>query len=233
MTTSSDIANLPRGSVSTIPVYDPNATKTASNSVDADSLRTDFMRMLTAQLQYQDPLEPMQNSDFTNQLAQMNSLQEQQHIGDVLDKLLAAQTGGAAGALGQINQAVSYIGRQVVVPGRQMQAINGQGTVHFNLSDHASAQLTIYDGNGNVVKEISNQSYQAGDNEVAVALPDGLYRFAVTLDGDSAGEGVTVTPMEAGIVTGVSKDSKNQVVLSMNGHTVPLDQIVRVEMVNL
>ncbi|MBF0123818.1 MAG: hypothetical protein HQL60_00620 [Magnetococcales bacterium] len=233
MTTSSDIANLSRGSISSIPLYDPNAANSASSSNSADSLRNDFLRMLTAQLQYQDPLEPVQNSEFTNQLAQMNSLQEQQHIGEVLEKLLAIQTGGGAGALGQINQAVSYIGRQVVVPGRQMLAINGQGTINFNLSDDASAHLTIFDSRGGVVKEIESQSYRAGDNQVAVALPDGLYSFSVTPDGASVDNPVTITHLESGIVTGVSKDSKNQVVLAMNGHNVALDQILRVEMANL
>jgi hypothetical protein len=81
------------------------------------------------------------------------------------------------------------------------------------------------------------RGYQAGDNRVLVndaanglKLADGDYTFSVITDA-AVGGNLAVTPLTYGLVTGVSKNSQNQVVLSVNGHDVTLDQILRVEQV--
>ena len=89
-------------------------TSTSGNRTDGlakapDALgRDDFLNMLVTQLQYQDPLNPMDSTDFTAQLAQFSSLEQLTNMSDQLKNLAAAQT-----ALNN-SQAVSYIGRTVL-----------------------------------------------------------------------------------------------------------------------
>ena len=66
----------------------------------------DFLRILTTQLNYQDPLKPMDNTEFVAQLAQFTSLQENQQTNDKLDNLLNIQSA---------TQSVGLIGRTVDV----------------------------------------------------------------------------------------------------------------------
>ena len=66
----------------------------------------DFLRILTTQLNYQDPLKPMDNTAFVAQLAQFTSLQENQQTNDKLDNLLNIQSAA---------QSVGLIGRTVDV----------------------------------------------------------------------------------------------------------------------
>lgn len=64
----------------------------------------DFLKVLLAQLQFQDPLEPLDNNEFIAQFAQLTSLEQTQQLNDKLDTLLAVQYGG---------QAINLIGKSL------------------------------------------------------------------------------------------------------------------------
>ncbi|NBT82097.1 MAG: hypothetical protein EBT56_10810 [Betaproteobacteria bacterium] len=68
------------GNLGSIPRYDPataNQVKTSNTSIGstAEEIQNNFMKMLVAQMQNQNPLNPMDNAEFTSQLAQMSQLQ--------------------------------------------------------------------------------------------------------------------------------------------------------------
>ncbi len=222
---SVDQSGMTSGLLSSIPVYNPNATTTTTKKQDANALSMDCLKMLTAQLQYQEPMEPMQNSEFTGQLAAMSSLSQQEQSNKLLQQLLSAQT------VGQVNQAVGYIGRGVVVAGNNMTVNNGSGKLQFNLSNSTAVKIRIMDQSGQMVKEIDPSNYAAGDNTLQITdLPNGKYLFSVIPN--SMTDTTTVTPLEYGVVTSVSKDSNNNVTLSLNNHDVLLENVRRVEQVS-
>lgn len=100
----------------------------------------DFLRILTTQLNYQDPLKPMDNTEFVAQLAQFTSLQENQQTNDKLDNLLTIQSA---------TQSVGLIGRTVDVSasgGKQTGQVAGldfsSGTPQLTITISGGQQLT-------------------------------------------------------------------------------------------
>ncbi|MBF0309163.1 MAG: hypothetical protein HQL56_06520 [Magnetococcales bacterium] len=212
--------------IQSVPKYDPNATKFAKPK-DAKELQADFLKMLTAQLQYQDPMEPMQNTEFTSQLAQFSSLSEQQRGNTLLEQLLGAKT------TDQMNQGVGYIGRQVVTEGNRMQVSGGVGDLAFDLDKAATLEMDILDENGSLVRSVAAQKFAAGEQSLKVgtlagdlAMADGSYTFKIrVVDGSDA----KATTLSKGVVSGVIKGTDG-VSLEVNGKSVAFDKIRRVEL---
>ncbi|MBF0449064.1 MAG: hypothetical protein HQL67_12780 [Magnetococcales bacterium] len=199
------------------------ASKFKDTSEDAEQLRIDFLKMLTAQLEYQDPMDPVENTEFTAQMAQFSSLGEQQKSNELLQQLVGSQSAN------QLNQVVSYIGNQVVFSGENTTASNGQAAVRFNLQEPSAVEIKLYDDKGQFVTSTS-QSFDKGDQSyqfVDPELADGQYSFAVFVKGEDGSLTATKT-YESGLVTGVvNGDSGAE--LEVNGHTVSLADIRRVE----
>lgn len=207
-----------------IPVENPKKSLYSNQKPDAGKLQMDFLKMLTTQLQNQDPLKPVENTEFTSQMAQFTALSEQQTSNDLLRQLLSAQT------TSQVNQAVSYMGKQVVVKGDMTNAAHGQAIVRFNMPEAGAAAINIYDESGKLVKSLDAQQFKAGDQNHLIkddTLPDGRYRFSVALLGDESS--TAITTYEAGEVTGVVNDATAGVTLELNGHTVAMADVRRVE----
>lgn len=75
---------------------------TISSSQTASELKTDFMNLLINQLRYQNPLEPMSNTDMTAQLAQISQLEQMEKVGSFQEQLVAAsQRAEAADLIGK------------------------------------------------------------------------------------------------------------------------------------
>ncbi len=76
----------------------------------------DFLRVLLAQLQFQDPLEPLDNNEFIAQFAELTNLEQTQQSNDKLDTLLTVQNAGQAiGLIGKTVQAATDSGDVVGV----------------------------------------------------------------------------------------------------------------------
>ncbi|MEO5348990.1 MAG: flagellar hook assembly protein FlgD [Magnetococcus sp. YQC-3] len=204
-------------------VVKPSNTASGKNE-GADQLKLDFLKLLTTQLQYQDPLSPTQNTEFTSQMAQFSSLDAQNKSNDLLKQLLSAQ------GVGTLNQAVSYMGKQVVVPGNQTTVKNGAATVRFQMPETADAKVYLYNQSGALVKEVALQNVQSGERSAVVngiGGPDGAYTFAV---GYTAADGShkTVSTMSSSQVVGVINDPAG-VMLDLGGWQVSLTDVRRVE----
>jgi flagellar basal-body rod modification protein FlgD len=78
----------------------PDATRTTGTTLGKD----DFLKLLTTQLQYQDPLNPMDDKDFIGQMAQFSSLEQMTNVASSIDTLSFSS---------QVTQAVSLIGHTV------------------------------------------------------------------------------------------------------------------------
>ncbi|MBF0294046.1 MAG: hypothetical protein HQL96_02565 [Magnetococcales bacterium] len=207
-----------------IPQADANAGKFVNTTQDAEKLRMDFLKLLTAQLQYQDPLEPEKNSDFTAQMAQFSSLGEQQKSNELLQKLLSTQN------VGQMNNAVSYIGKVAVVAGNNMVMENGKGSVRFDMPAAGGATINIFDESGRQVHSLTGQLFAKGEQTLninASDLANGNYTFSVTTT-DAEGNQVAVPTLEAGVVRAVINGTDG-VTIDVNGRRVNLADVRQVE----
>ena len=177
-------------------------TNASSQTLSADM--NTFLTLLTTQLKYQDPLDPMDTAEFTNQLVQYSSVEQAIQTNTKLDNLLSL-TISNLGA-----QAVSYIGKTAQVLGDVMPLEGGKAKAAYTLSkDVSSVTITVKDMNGKVVYSETGET------------TSGTHEF--TWDGkDSA----TVTTTIFGKVTGVASDSNGIYIGLGNAVTANLGDIL-------
>ncbi|UCF92351.1 MAG: flagellar hook assembly protein FlgD [Desulfobacterales bacterium] len=169
--------------------------------------KDDFLNLLITQLQYQDPLNPTDSTEFTAQLAQFSALEQMGNMNDNLQKLQMYQA--------SINnaQAVSFIGKAITARGNTLTLTEGTPVdCRFELAQDASAvAVTIYDTAGEFVKAFESEALPAGRQVLAWdgrdkngnPVPDGSYQFEVlAVDGND--ERVDATPLCRGVVTGIT-----------------------------
>lgn len=162
----------------------------------------DFLTLLTTQLQNQDPLEPMDSSEFTNQLVQFSSVEQQIATNQNLEALLSASAVQGDSAL------LGYLGKTVVAE-TNTAALSAQGASWlYDLgADASSTTLTIRDLNGRLVAQVEGAT-QAGIHELqwdgtdlgGRALPEGLYQLSIEAQ-TAAGSAIATTSYARGLAT--------------------------------
>ncbi|HEY4220209.1 MAG TPA: FlgD immunoglobulin-like domain containing protein [Myxococcota bacterium] len=191
----------------------------------------EFVSLLMAQMQNQDPTAPQDSSAFVSQLAQFSNLQLQQGADDTLQSLVMAQTAG--------NQTgtANLVGKDVGFGTDDVKLTNGKTPdMAITLpSDASSVTVTVKDKDGNVVRTDTISGEMAGKNDFQFdgkdddgnALPDGDYSFSVTA---AAADGTPVNAAltQYGHVDGVSfADGIPE--LLVGGVTVKLAEVVEVD----
>ena len=203
-----------------------STTSTQSQTSNMKSVGKDeFMKLLLAQLKNQDPLKPMDGTDFAAQLAQFSSLEQLKNLNTTLEtQSLNQMTLGYA-------QSVNMIGKEAVANSGNTITANGQ-TTEFNYSlakDAQSVTISIMDKDGKLVKSWDESAKTAGMNSATwdcsgVEKSDYTYQIAAK---DSSGAPVTAETMTTGVVTAVHFRS-NQILVTLNGREVPLSAISEV-----
>jgi flagellar basal-body rod modification protein FlgD len=197
-----------------------NASSAAKTDTASD-LQNHFMTLLVTQLKNQDPLNPMDNSQMTSQLAQINTVSGIQDLNTTLK-----------GITGQINagqslQAAALIGKGVLVPGDRVLVGSDGTTTPFGLELAAPAddvQITITDGSGKVVRSFDLGAADAGTQSFSwdgklddgSQAPQGAYTLAVKAV--SGSDAVDVTGLNYALVTGISA-GKDGPLLDLGGIT--------------
>ena len=119
------------------------AAKTNSSSQTLSADMDTFLTLLTTQLKYQDPLDPMDTAEFTNQLVQYSSVEQAIQMNSKLDNLLSLNISNLGA------QAVSYIGKTAQVLGDVMPLEGGKAKATYTLDkDVVSTTISIKDMNG-------------------------------------------------------------------------------------
>jgi flagellar basal-body rod modification protein FlgD len=211
---------------STIQATGSATTSTTASSGTKSALgKDDFLKMMIAQLKHQDPLNPMDGTAFTAQLAQFSSLEQLQNINSQMTSFTKQQQ-----TLGN-SQAVNFIGKQVLATGNTVSVDGNPVTLGYNLAgDAVSGQVQIYDANGQLVNTLSFTNQKQGLNSMTWTPPSsakGTYSFAVSAL-DRSGKSVSASTMTQGTVTGVNfHDSATY--LNVGGQEVGLADIVSVK----
>ena len=190
-----------------------NYTSTAgSRQTIAQNFDT-FLQLLTTQLKNQNPLDPLDTNQFTQQLVQFTSVEQQLKTNEFLEAMMSS-TQAANNA-----QAVGYVGKVVTASGSKSELVNGQASWRFAAEKPATITATVRDLNGNVVYVQQGEVEQGesmftwdGYGSDGLRKPDGPY--SITIDArDGAGQYVPVTTEMTGEVTGVDFSGSEPVLL--------------------
>jgi flagellar basal-body rod modification protein FlgD len=175
----------------------------------------DFLSLLTTQLQNQDPTAPLDTNQFTSQLVQFTSVQEQINTNATLGQLLTATQAQ------QLTQASSLVGKTVDFTSPQLPLQGGTGSLQFQSATAQPVQVSIADANGTVVQSAtvdavagSNSWTWNGATSGGGTEPDGSYTAGVT-GVTAAGVSGAMPFTVSGIVTGA--EQVNSVVQLMFG----------------
>jgi flagellar basal-body rod modification protein FlgD len=199
------------GSTPTLNTPVPVAKDSTAGSQDR------FLKLLVAQMQNQDPLNPMDNAQVTSQMAQISTVQGIEQLNTTLASLLSGMNSA------QPLQAASLVGHNVLAPGSSLSLKNGGaegGAVLAQAVD--SLIVTIKDSAGRVLHTADLGAQSAGtmrfswdgSTDSGAAAIDGNYQFS--LSGNAAGQKVTPDPLTVGQVTSVTPGDKG-VTLSVGG----------------
>lgn len=202
--------------------------QSASDRRQLDENLNQFLSLLVTQLQYQDPLQPMDTNEFTQQLVQFASVEQQINQNSHLEALLEAQN-----ALQHVGL-TGYLGTEVDVAGGNLSLLGSQARGSYTLgAGAADVTLTVSDAAGNVVRTGSGE-HTAGRHEFrwdgrddhGALLPDGSYTLSVAATA-ADGSMVPVTLTAAARVTGIAYDTAEPSLL-LGGRTVPLSAVLAV-----
>jgi flagellar basal-body rod modification protein FlgD len=205
----------------------------AATPVEEDLDRNAFLKLFTAQLQNQNPLDPMKNEAFVAQLAQFSSLEATTKMSDSLDQFVSSQSGE------KIMRGASLIGKSVFVPGATIKQSGGEIKSGFaNLTENAdSLSLSVIDANtGQVVNSMDLGPQIAGEVSFAwnggnfdgEAAPAGEYFFSAEARRGDASRVIPVLGETR--VKGVSwNDNLGQVLVEISdGQTMALSEVTRI-----
>lgn len=200
-----------------------NAGTAAAPDAGRD-LQDSFMTLLVTQLRNQDPMNPMDNSQMTSQLAQINTVSGIQDLNTTL------RTINGQIDTGQTLQATALIGKGVLVPGDRV-LVGGDGTTTpFGLELDVpadSVQVSIVDGTGKAVRSFDLGAQSGGlqsfswDGTLSDGTPAAQGAYTVTVKATQGGQPVNVTGLSYALVTGIS-NVKNGPLLDLGGIADPV-----------
>lgn len=217
------------------------STATGGSNASLNSVNFDtFLKLLVSQLKNQDPLNPMDGTAFTAQLAQFSSL-EQQINGNNLLKQIAGQRD-----FGELNEGAAYIGKDVLVPGGVGQsfettsdgALIGFRTepttnnaavrdVTLNITNTAGDKVFTQTFTGSDVANSTMPVRWDGKDSSGKVLPAGSYRiFAEATDVN--GTKVPARPLTTARVESVLSESDGVALSTADGRLVRLNDLVAV-----
>jgi flagellar basal-body rod modification protein FlgD len=222
-------ASMPSPVVSAPGTNTGNSTtnKTTSNSTSgiADNFQT-FLTLLTTQLQNQNPLDPLDTNQFTQQLVQFAGVEQQLKQNEQMKELIALEKSN------QSTQALIYVGNKVAVDGSS-QKFDGSATWNLDAPVATTAKITItnstgataYSGTFAVDKGQASFIWDGKGND-GTQWPAGTYKMTATYK-DSAGKDVAIPTEIVGVVDSVDLTATPPL-LSIGNKTYTTDQIKRV-----
>jgi flagellar basal-body rod modification protein FlgD len=208
-----------------------NSTGTSSSTssvAGADQIAGDyntFLSLLTTQLQNQDPLDPLDTNEFTQQLVDFASVEQQVNMNSNLQTLISLQQTNEA------TSAMQYLGSSVTLSGATgTLSSSSPATWTLNSPSPATGNVTITSSTGQtaftgtVALNTGTQTYSwNGQGNNGVAWPAGQYKIAITGTGAS-GAAVTVTTQTQGTVSGIDL-SQNPPQVIVGGQSYPVSAI--------
>jgi flagellar basal-body rod modification protein FlgD len=207
------------------------ATESTSSAILG---KDDFLKLLIAQLKYQDPMNPLDGTEFASQLAQFSTVEQLANMNDTLEasvttnQLMAQSIGNTL--------ATTLIGKNVKASGNTL-GWTGDNTVRFGYTLSSAAEsvtVKIYDKDGTLVRTMTETGVESGDTQMTwdgtddsgATLAAGTYSFAVEAE-DASGAAVTSSTFLFGTVEGV-RFTASGTVFVVDGREIPLANILEI-----
>ena len=222
-TTASPIVSgstpLPASSSSSASGLSGNANQTIAGNFQT------FLTLLTTQLQNQNPLDPLDTNQFTQQLVEFAGVEQQLKTNDSLSTLVSLQQTAEA------TQALQFVGKNAIVSGNTAALSNSQATWELNVPSASTVNITIANSAGQTVYSNSfaanagnNQPFTwNGQGNDGTQWPDGNYTLTATA-ADSSGNSVGITSQVGGTVSSVDL-THSPPLLTLNGQTYTVRQV--------
>jgi flagellar basal-body rod modification protein FlgD len=199
-------------------------TDAASSKLATDF--NQFLILLTTQLQHQDPLNPMDTAEFTNQLVAFSGVEQQINTNQKLDSLVSLGLGSALGS------AQSYIGKEVSYVSSEFTHTGTPSKIRYSIADNAvSSKISIYDESGKVVYS-SEAAKTAGvhefiwDGTLSAGGKAGPGTYEVKIDAlDINDEAIDATSVVSGMVRG-TETQNGQIYLLVGDRAVALSNVL-------
>ncbi len=200
---------------------------TGGNSVQA--MQNRFLTLLVTQMQNQDPLNPMDNSQITTQMAQLSTVTGIDNLNTTMSSLSSAFMSN------QVMQSASLIGKSVLSAGSSMNLKNGVANYSVDLPQAVDTMtVTIKNASGSTVRTMNVGAQAAGTDTLkwdgktdsGAQAPDGTYQFSVTAKQN--GSAVTATTLSQDTVSSVSQNAQGVMLNLSNGGPVALSAIKQI-----
>jgi flagellar basal-body rod modification protein FlgD len=184
-----------------------------------------FLQLLTTQLQNQNPLDPLDTNQFTQQLVQFAGVEQQLKTNDQLTQLISLQQ------TTQATQALGFVGKTAVVDGNTTALSNSSATWELNIPSSSNVTINIANSKGQTVFT-GNYTASAGNNQPftwngqgsdGTQWPDGLYTMTATA-ADSTGNPVAISTQVGGTVSSVDL-TQTPPLLMINGQNYTVSQV--------
>lgn len=205
----------------------PNSLSSSTGSTLAGNFQT-FLTLLTTQLQNQNPLDPLDTNQFTQQLVQFAGVEQQLKTNDSLAQLVTLQQ------TTQATQALGFVGKTALVDGSTATMAKSSATWHLNVPSDATVDISIANSSGQTV--FTGKYTAAAGSDIpftwngmgndGTQWPDGKYTISAT-GKDVAGNNVGVAAQVQGVVSSVDL-TQSPPLLSIDGNSYTLSQVKRI-----
>jgi flagellar basal-body rod modification protein FlgD len=213
------------------PVY--NDTNEVEYATENDGLGQDaFLKMFLAQVTNQDPLNPMDNTEFTAQLATFSQLEQLTNIAEAMEGINRMEQ-----AI-QTNTLMTYIGRDVTISGNKVPVNEGSsGTVGFNMEKTGDVRVVITNEAGVTVRAEELGFLTEGHQEYVwdgtdlwgETVANGTYTVTIMAYDHYTGDPITVSDMTvSALATGYEIDEDGNQYIVMGSSAVPVAEILGV-----
>jgi flagellar basal-body rod modification protein FlgD len=201
-----------------------SSSGSTANTTIAGNFQT-FLTLLTTQLQNQNPLDPLDTNQFTQQLVQFAGVEQQLKANEQLTTLVSLQQ------TAQSTQALGFVGKTAIVDGNTAALTNGAAVWDLSVPTSSNLNISITNSTGQTVFN-GTYAVNAGENQAfgwdgkgsdGTQWPDGKYTLTATA-ADSAGNSVAVSTRLQGVVSSVDL-TQSPPLLSINGKTYTVNQI--------
>lgn len=198
------------------------ATAGTTAATSADQMSQTFLKMLVAQMQNQDPLNPMDNAEVTTQMAQINTVSGINQLNTTMSGL-----GTSLGQM-QLLQGVSLVGHQVLIQGNGLTVNGGTASAGFTLDGNAdSVKVNIVSSTGAVVDTVDLGAQTSGEHSFSWTPSASMPTSGVTFQVNASyrGASVNATPMVTDTVTSVSNANNALTLDLMTNGSVPYSSV--------
>jgi flagellar basal-body rod modification protein FlgD len=203
----------------TITAVDTTSTQATDSRTRLSDNYDTFLVLLTAQLQNQDPLAPMDSTQFTQQLVQFSQVEQQIRTNEQLEGLVAQYQAASAGA------ALSYLGKDAIIEADETYLAGGEANWAYDLPETAQTlAISVKDSSGRTVYSTTTAARTAGEHlftwdgtkSNGETAPDGVYTLVIEA-ADDAGEAITPSVAVRETIMGVDFSGTTPVVITPSG----------------